>query len=73
MRTHFAATTAALALASPLTAQTSIGARAGMTFGALATNLPGESSSTTGIQLGATASFMGEAAGLMLSAAYNQR
>ena len=59
--------------ATPLTAQTSIGARAGMTRSTFSTSESFELSSVTGVHVGVTASFTGDGAGLILSAAYSQR
>ena len=67
---------AALTVATPLTAQTSFGARAGMTLSTIATSEEEEGvemSYLTGIHIGVTASLGGEGPGLLLSAAYAQR
>ena len=74
MKHPLAAASAALALTTPLTAQTSVGIRAGMTLSSFATSDEQiEQSSITGTQFGVTATFMGERAGLLLSTTYTQR
>ena len=73
---NFLAVAAALAFATPLVAQTSIGARAGMTLSSFSTSEEDESveiSRLAGLHLGVTASFGGEGTGILLSAAYTQR
>ncbi len=77
MKFPLAVTSTALALATPLTAQTSIGTRAGMTlsnFSVSDETIGGiEQSSLAGTQFGVTATFMGERAGLLLSATHTRR
>ena len=77
MRYPLAATSAALALATPLTAQTSIGARAGMTLSTFSVSDETidriEQSSLAATQFGVTAKFMGERARLLLSATHTRR
>jgi len=75
MKMHLAVL-AALAVATPLTAQTSFGVRGGMTLSTLAASEEDEEielSYVTGFHLGITASLGGGGSGLFLSAAYAQR
>ena len=67
---------AALAVATPVTAQTSFGVRGGMTLSTLSASEEDEEftvSYLTGLHLGATASLGSGGPGLLLSAAYSQR
>lgn len=65
---------AALACATPLTAQTTIGGRAGMTLSQIATaDEEIEPSAIAGIHVGVTASRMRGGIGLALSASYTER
>lgn len=75
MKIHLAVL-AALAVATPLTAQTSFGVRGGMTLSTLAASEEDEDfelSYVTGFHLGITASLGSGGSGLFLSAAYAQR
>ena len=72
----YLAVLAALALATPLAAQTSFGVRGGMTLSTLAASEEDEEielSHVTGFHLGVTASLGGGGSGLFLSASYAQR
>lgn len=73
---NYLAVLAALALATPLTAQTSFGVRGGMTLSTLSASEEGdeiELSHVTGFHLGVTASVGSGGSGLFLSAAFAQR
>ena len=75
---NYLAVLAALTVATPLTAQTSFGARAGMTLSTITASEVEEGfevsyTYVTGIHLAVTASLGGEGPGLLLSAAYAQR
>lgn len=73
---NYLAVLAALALATPLTAQTSFGVRGGMTLSTLVASEEDdevEVSYTTGYHFGVTASLGSGGPGLLLSAAYAQR
>ena len=73
---NYLAVLAALTVTAPLTAQTSFGARAGMTLSTITASEVEEGvevSYLTGIHLAVTAALGGEGPGLLLSAAYAQR
>ena len=73
---NYLAVLAALAVATPLAAQTSFGVRGGMTLSTLAPSEEDEElelSYLTGFHLGVTASLGSGGPGLLLSAAYAQR
>jgi len=73
---NYLAVLAALAIATPITAQTSFGVRGGMTLSTLAVSEEDEEIEVaylTGFHLGVTASLGSGGPGLLLSAAYAQR